>query len=230
MILTLEVSFMNERMKRSPVTVNPLYVHPNEHRISLSGTWGFRLDPDDRGEKEAWYRHPFLFQEHIKVPGCWQGQGYGSDEKETHKEFDTEIRAFRATYEGTGWYVKTFRIPDEFQGKRIFLNFGGVAPTAEVYLNGEKLGENHHPLAPFGFDVTDLIRASDENFVAIRVSEEDREALRRWRSAGNLFAMASGRQVSALSDHMAAEGVEWDDFFASVSKAEDIIAGYYNEA
>ena len=27
-----------------------------------------------------------------------------------------------------------------------------------------------------------------------------------------------------------AEGVEWDDFFASVSKAEDIIAGYYNEA
>ena len=27
-----------------------------------------------------------------------------------------------------------------------------------------------------------------------------------------------------------AEGVEWDDFFASVSKAEDVIAGYYNEA
>ena len=27
-----------------------------------------------------------------------------------------------------------------------------------------------------------------------------------------------------------AEGVEWEEFFASVSKAEDIIAGYYNEA
>ena len=205
---------MNERMKRSPVTVNPLYVHPNEHRISLSGTWGFRLDPDDRGEKEAWYRHPFLFQEHIKVPGCWQGQGYGSDEKETHKEFDTEIRAFRATYEGTGWYVKTFRIPDEFQGKRIFLNFGGVAPTAEVYLNGEKLGENHHPLAPFGFDVTDLIRASDENFVAIRVSEEDRLLCFSYYYSGKWSGLY--RDVELV-----ATGEAYFDVFSVYPNAED---------
>lgn len=47
-------------------------------------------------------------------------------------------------------------------------------------------------------------------YIGAKVSDNDREALLRWRAAGNLFAMASGRQVSALRDHLAQEGVEWD--------------------
>lgn len=47
-------------------------------------------------------------------------------------------------------------------------------------------------------------------FVNGTVSDEDREALLRWRAAGNLFAMASGRHVSALQEHLAREGIEWD--------------------
>lgn len=47
-------------------------------------------------------------------------------------------------------------------------------------------------------------------YVNATVSDEDREALRRWRAAGNLFALASGRQFSALKEHLAQEGVEWD--------------------
>lgn len=47
-------------------------------------------------------------------------------------------------------------------------------------------------------------------YVNSTVSEADRAALQRWRAAGNLFAMASGRQISALRDHLAQENVEWD--------------------
>lgn len=47
-------------------------------------------------------------------------------------------------------------------------------------------------------------------YVNSAVSKADREALQRWQAAGNLFAMASGRQISALRDHLAEEGVEWD--------------------
>lgn len=42
------------------------------------------------------------------------------------------------------------------------------------------------------------------------VSADDREAIRRWRAAGNLFAMASGRYLGALTQHLAEQGVEWD--------------------
>ena len=42
------------------------------------------------------------------------------------------------------------------------------------------------------------------------VSAPDREAIRRWRADGNLFAMASGRNLTPLKEHLARENVEWD--------------------
>lgn len=47
-------------------------------------------------------------------------------------------------------------------------------------------------------------------YVNHRVSEEDREAIRRWREAGNLFALATGRQVTDLQDHLKEENVGYD--------------------
>ncbi len=165
---------MPNALKRQPVVVNPLFRHSDEQCLSLSGEWLFRLDPDERGLRESWATNPHIFLETIHVPGCWQGQGFGSDETEIHKEFDTAIRAFRATYEGTGWYAKVFTIPPELQGKRLWLNFGGSNPTTEVWLNGEKIGEHHLPLLSFGFEITDLVSFDKENVLAVRISEQDR--------------------------------------------------------
>lgn len=165
---------MNQIIKREPVVVNPLYTHPEELRCSLSGEWLFRLDPNDVGVKEGWFNSPFVFQEYIQVPGCWQGQGFGNDHTEMHKEFHTAIRPFKATYEGTGWYAKRFTVPTDWAGKRIWLNFGGSNPTTEVWLNGEKLGEHHLPLLAFGFEITDHVKPGVENVLVIRISELDR--------------------------------------------------------
>ncbi len=161
-------------LMRSPIVVNPLYKHGCELRESLSGDWNFRLDPDNVGVDQKWFDMPFVFQDHIKVPGCWQGQGFGSDSTELHKEFFTDIRPFRATYEGTGWYSKTFYLPKSYKGKRIWLSFGGSNPTTEVWLNGKKLGSNHLPFVPFGFEITDVVKSDSANHIAVRVSEEDR--------------------------------------------------------
>lgn len=42
------------------------------------------------------------------------------------------------------------------------------------------------------------------------VSEADREAIRRWRAAGNLFAMASGRHLTPLKEHLGLQNVAYD--------------------
>lgn len=47
-------------------------------------------------------------------------------------------------------------------------------------------------------------------YVEKRVSEADRAAIRRWRRAGHLFALATGRQWSDLARHLRNEGVEYD--------------------
>ena len=165
---------MQNITKRFPVRVNPVLSHKYELRTSLSGDWRFRLDPDERGEVEKWYDYPFLFLDYIKVPGCWQGQGFGDDSTDTHKETMTEGRAFRATYKGTGWYLKLFDIPAAWQGKRIWLNFGGINPTAKIWINGTLIGDNHSPYVPFGFDITELVKFDSNNTVVVRVSEDDR--------------------------------------------------------
>ena len=137
---------MIQTIKREPVVVNPLFLHESELRQSLSGEWLFRLDPDDVGIKEKWFDFSYIFQEYIKVPGNWQGQGFGGDSKERQKEFNTDFRALRATYDGTGWYAKLFSVPEEWKGKRIWLNFGGSCPTTEIWINGTFIGEHHSPL------------------------------------------------------------------------------------
>ena len=164
---------MKQALKRQPIVVNPLFVHEKECRRSLSGEWMFRLDPNDVGVKERWFDFPYIFQEYVRVPGNWQGQGFGGDAKENQKEFNTDFRALRATYEGTGWYAKTFTVPKEWEGKRIWLNFGGACPTAEIWLNGTQIGEHHSPMLSFGFEITDLVK-DGENLLAVRISELDR--------------------------------------------------------
>jgi len=56
-------------------------------------------------------------------------------------------------------------------------------------------------------------------FINGKVSEADRDAIRRWRAAGNLFVMASGRNFSSLKEPMARENVDWD-FLLCLNGAE----------
>ena len=159
--------------KRAPVIVNPALLHPQERRQSLDGAWEFRLDPDDVGLQQRWFDLDG-FADPIQVPGTWQGQGFGSDEKETVWDFRLEARIYRATYTGAGWYAKRFYLPDHWQPLRTWINFGGVHPSAEVWLNGVKLGENEAPFVPFGFEITGLISTNRKNVLVVRVHEKNR--------------------------------------------------------
>ena len=159
---------------RLPVRVNPVLLHPREQRLSLSAQWRFRLDPDDAGLAGEWYAHPDMISDPIVVPGCWQGQGFGHDGTDEVWDFRLKARVFQATYRGTGWYARTFRVPDEWRGRRLWLSFGGVHPSAQVWLNGEHLGQHDLPFVPFGFEVTGLLHCGADNDLVVRVHEHNR--------------------------------------------------------
>ncbi|MFH1007761.1 MAG: sugar-binding domain-containing protein [Candidatus Latescibacterota bacterium] len=160
--------------KTTPVRVNPVLTHPREKRLDLSGPWDFRLDPDDVGVQERWFEDRGIFGDRIQVPGCWQGQGFGSEDNDVVWDFRLEARTFRATYKGTGWYGKGLEVPEGWQGMRIGLHFGGAHPSAQVWLNGVLLGEHEAPFVPFGFDISKLVRFGRENWLAVRVFEQSR--------------------------------------------------------
>ncbi len=67
-------------------------------------------------------------------------------------------------------YKREFSIPEEFVKSRVILHFGAVDQIAEVYLNGNKLGEHRGGYGHFFFDITEHL--SDVNVLEVRVKDE----------------------------------------------------------
>jgi len=184
-----------------PARVNPVLVHPDEKRVSLDGTWEFRLDPEDCGVRNHWFGSDEHHWSDIAVPGCWQGQGFGDDTTDTVWDFKLEARVFRATYKGTGWYRRCFELPSDWADKRVYLNFGGAHPSAEVWLNGMRLGENCLPFVPFGFEITDNVRRdTTQNTVVVRVHEHNREFGLAYSWQGNWSGLYRGVELTASEE------------------------------
>ncbi len=70
---------------------------------------------------------------------------------------------------GVAWYRKEFLLPPEAGGKKVFIEFQGVRQIADVYLNGQHLGQDRTGFIPFGFDLTPHLKAGQTNVLAVRV-------------------------------------------------------------
>jgi len=68
---------------------------------------------------------------------------------------------------GRTWYRKTFKLPESFKGKKIFIEFEAVRQVAEVYLNGKLLGTCKTGFTPFGFDLTPHLKFKGNNVLAV---------------------------------------------------------------
>jgi beta-galactosidase len=68
-----------------------------------------------------------------------------------------------------GWYRRTFQIPKEDEGRRIYINFDGVFRSALVFLNGAFIGRSDSGYAPFGFEVSDFLNYGQANALVVRV-------------------------------------------------------------
>lgn len=88
---------------------------------------------------------------------------------------------------GTGWYRKTFTLPESYAGKTLLLNFDGVYANAYVYVNGTLVGENHYGYTAFAFDITDYItcNGATENVVAVKAVNTIPSS--RWYSGSGIY-------------------------------------------
>ena len=188
---------MTNPLKLSPVRVNPVLRHDAEKRLILDGRWRFRLDPGDAGIAEGWFADIAKLDEAITVPGCWQGQGFGNEGKDKLWDFRLAARVFRATYTGVGWYGTTFEAPADWRGQRLWLNFGGVHPSAEVWLNGVKLGDHDLPFVPFGFEVSGALSFETPNQLAVRVHEHHRRFGLAYSWQANWSGLYRGVELTA---------------------------------
>lgn len=98
----------------------------------------------------------------IKVPSCWEMEGYGTFNYGHDKPKADEV----------GLYKTTFDIPAEWKNKRIFIVFEGSMTDTEVKVNGKQAGPIHQgAFYRFKREVTKLIRAGKPNLLEVKVSK-----------------------------------------------------------
>jgi beta-galactosidase len=78
-------------------------------------------------------------------------------------------------YRGDGWYRRHFDVPAAWAGKRIFVQFDGANRSAEVFVNGHRLGQHRGGFARFRFDVTSALETKGSNVLAVRVNNDSRD-------------------------------------------------------
>jgi beta-galactosidase len=75
-------------------------------------------------------------------------------------------------YQGDGWYRRCFQVPASWEGKRVYLQFDGANRSAEVFLNGHRLGLHRGGTARFRFDATSALNGNGANVLAVRVNND----------------------------------------------------------
>lgn len=88
-------------------------------------------------------------------------------------------------WKGVGWYRKTFTLPAEDSGKRVYLDFDGVMAFPEVYINGQLAGEWDYGYISFRIDATPYVRFGQENVVAVRA--DTRKQGTRWYPGAGIY-------------------------------------------
>ncbi len=86
---------------------------------------------------------------------------------------------------GTGWYRKRFPASAVPSGRRAEIRFDGVYMDADVWLNGQSLGNHPYGYTGFSYDVTPHLRRDGENVLAVRVRNAGKNS--RWYSGSGIY-------------------------------------------
>ncbi len=107
------------------------------------------------------------------------------------------------------WYRVEFSEPVAARGRRLALTFLGVNYAAEVWLNGKKLGGFRGAFLRGKFDVTDLLKKSGKNALAVRVAPPAHAGVAEEESLTAGPGSDGGVEVLDGPTFAASEGWDW---------------------
>jgi beta-galactosidase len=130
-------------------------------------------------------------------------------------------------YRGPGWYRRELDVtpsPD----KCYFLRFEAASTVAEVYVNGNFLGEHRGGFGAFAFEITTNLAAGGTNQIAVRVNNASQPDIAPVEGDFNVYGglyrpvhlIVTGAEHLAVTDH-GSSGVAWSQ--TSVSETQAVI-------
>ena len=80
-------------------------------------------------------------------------------------------------YQMIAGYKRKVFIPEEAEGKRVFLQFDGAGHIATVYVNGKKLYTHMGGYTAFRVEISEYVKAGEECEVAVRLDTTENKAI-----------------------------------------------------
>ncbi|BDD12805.1 beta-glucuronidase (plasmid) [Fulvitalea axinellae] len=159
-LASIGLQAQNPEKVDSPIP-RPEYPRPQFERsdwVNLNGTWTYAFDFGKSG-RDRGFQKSDGFDKKIRVPFCPESELSGVG----HKDFIE-----------TMWYHKTVKIPANWDGRRILLNFGAVDYESEVFVDGKSVGTHWGGSSSFSHDITSFVKAGQEHDVVVYVRDENR--------------------------------------------------------
>ncbi len=154
----------NNTLPRKSVK-NALEGAPAPDYLSLDGSWKFYWQMGVDSLPGGFEQPDFddSMWDDIEVPSLWQMKGYGKPVylcaffPKAISTVKSEIPKIDHSQNEVGIYRREFTLPENFEGKEIFINFGAVKAGFFLYINGRKVGYSQGSMTPAEFDVTDYV-------------------------------------------------------------------------
>ncbi|MFY0607061.1 MAG: DUF4981 domain-containing protein [Cyclobacteriaceae bacterium] len=156
----------------------------------LVGNWKFRWSENQDGRIKDFYTNSFdaSVWDEIQVPSNWQMHGYGYPHyTNITYPFPKNKPFVPRNYNPVGQYKITFKIPDQWTQKEIFIHFGAVKSAFYLWINGEKVGYSQGSKLPAEFNISSFLKPG-ENQLAVEIYQFTDasyiEDIDFWRLAG----------------------------------------------
>ncbi len=122
---------------------------------SLAGIWRLCFDSERCGiERRYFEQFPIERAVEIAVPGSINEQ-VADRHQYLHQDWV--------------WYQTSFRVPESWRGRRMFLRVGAANYRADLYVNGQLLGSHEGGHTPFEVEVTNVVEPGSVSQLVLRL-------------------------------------------------------------
>lgn len=140
---------------------------------SLNGKWKFHWVAKIADVPADFYKENYDASKWVDmpVPGNWEFNGFGIP-MYVNIGYGFPINPPHINKEDspTGAYRTTFDIPDNWDGRKVFLHFEGGTNSMYVWINGQKVGYTENAKSPAEFDISKYLRKG-KNTLACQVQK-----------------------------------------------------------
>lgn len=194
------------------------HVDKAENYLLLNGIWQFNYCEAPELRPTDFYKENYDTSKWatIKVPANWEVEGFGIpiyvNASYPFQKGELNPPDIPDGNNPVGSYKRTFDVPNNWDGKDVFIHFGAVKSAFYIWINGEKVGYSQGSKLPAEFNVTNFVKPG-KNSIALEVYRWSDgsylECQDFWRISGierDVYMYA--RPKVQLADYFAKAGLE----------------------